>query len=121
MLPKYLQSILHAPGQIPLKKAFHWEDTDENRYAYANIASTTKILYANRLGTPISILSWQQKRYNTRLASFNSDAEGSVRLLCDICSKFQVLNVRPDQHLTQQGCGMCIAKAPLLDTSLMVR
>ena len=120
MLPKYLHSVLHPPGQIPIKEEFKWDTTDENRYTYANIASSTKILYANRLGAPLSLLSWQQKRFNTRLASFNSDAEGSVRALCDLCSKFQVLNAEPDQHITQQGCGMCIGKLSLVDPSLMV-
>ena len=120
MLPKYLLSVLHPPGQIILKEPFQWDQTDENRYTYANISTSTKILYASRMGAPITILSWQQKRFNCRLASFSSDAEGSVRLLCDACGKFQVLNATPDQHITQQGCGMCIPKMSLVDTSLLV-
>ena len=114
-------SVLHPPGQVILKQPFKWDQTDENRYAFANISTTTKILYALRMGTSLTILSWQQKRFNCRLASFNSNAEGSVRLLCDSCGKFQVLNANPDPHITQQGCGMCISKVGLVDVSLMVR
>ena len=114
-------SVLHPPGQVILKTPFKWDQTDENRYAYANISTTTKILYALRMGTSLTLLSWQQKRFNCRLASFNSNAEGSVRLLCDSCGKFQVLNANPDPHITQQGCGMCISKVGLVDVSLMVR
>ena len=72
------------------------------------------------MGAPITVLQWLLKRYNSRLASYNSNAEGSLRLLCDMCGKFQVLSSQPSPNLTQQGCSMCISKINLMDTNLLV-
>ena len=108
---------IHPPNMIPVTDQFEWENTDEVRWAYGNIASSTKVLTASRLGTPIPILMWQLKRYNNHLASYSSNAEGSHRMLCDLCGKFQVLSPRATPHLSQQGCSMCIGKVSLIDTS----
>ena len=120
-MPRYLLSCIHPPGQIPLTQEFQWDDTDEIRWTYGNIASSTKILTASRMGAPITVLQWLLKRYNSRLASYTSNAEGSTRMLCDMCGKFQVLAHKPSAHITQQGCSMCISKINLMDPSLLVR
>ena len=114
-------AVLHAPGQLPvLEEKYNFKDTRESKWSYGNIASTTKILTASRMGSPITVLQWQLKRFNNRLASYSSNAEGSVRLLCDMCNKFQIMDPRPNHHLGAQGCSMCIQKLPLVDTTLLV-
>ena len=121
-MPNYMFAILHPTGQLPvLDEKFDFRTTDEHKWSYGNIASTTKILTASRMGVPIPMLQWQLKRYNNRLASFSSNAEGSIRLLCDMCNKFQVMDPRPNHHLGAQGCSMCIHKLPFIDTTLLVR
>ena len=86
-------------------------------WSYGNIASSTKVLYATRMGCPIPMLQWQLKRYNLRLASYSSDAEGSLRVVCDLCNKFQIMSPRKNPHLGWQGCAMCINKATYVDVT----
>ena len=119
-LPKYLLSCIWPPAQIPITEKFDWETTSELRWGYGNIASSSKVLTTSRLGAPIPILSWVLKRYNNRLASASSNAEGSHRLVCDLCNKFQLLAVSPGPHITHQGCSVCIGKLPLVDPTLLV-
>ena len=90
------------------------------KWYYGNIASSTKILTLSRVGGPISMIQWQLKRFNLRLASHASASEGSLRLLCDACNKFQCLTPKNDPHLALQGCSMCLSKMSLVDTSLLV-
>ena len=122
MVPKYLLSSIWPPGQIPvLDTEFDWLNTNETKWLYGNIASTTKIYSTSRLGAPISLLCWQLKRYNCRLASMASNAEGSLRLLCDLCSKFQIFTSKPNPNLRFQGCSMCLDRVNLVDTTCLVR
>ena len=92
----------------------------EWRYAYGNISSISKILGCQRMGSPLTVGSWQLKRFNLRYSSFKSNSEGSFRLLCGDCQHFQVLAVKPSPYLTSQGCSLCIAKLPLVDTTMCV-
>ena len=111
-------SVVHAPGQIPvLEEDYNWQTTRETRWSYGNIGSPSKVLYATRMGCPIPILSWQLKRHNLRHASNSSNAEGSIRLLCDCCNKYQVMSPKHNPHLGWQGCGMCINKCTYLDAT----
>ena len=113
-----MTSVIHPPGQIPVLEAeYNWKETKETRWSYGNIASSTKVLYATRMGCPIPMLQWQLKRYNLRLASYSSDAEGSIRAFCDLCNKFQVMSPRKNPYLGWQGCGMCINKAVFVDVT----
>ena len=110
--------MVHPPGQIPvLENDYLWQTTHETRWSYGNIAGPTKVAYANRMGCPIPILQWQLKRHNLRLASYSSDAEGSVRMLCDRCQKFQLMQPKPNPYLGWQGCGQCINKTTYIDAS----
>ena len=121
LFPRYLFATLHPPGRIPvMEKVFDWKTTSETRWTYGNIASPTKIFTLSRLGGPISMINWQLKRNNLRLASYSSDAEGSLRLLCEQCSKFQVMNPRADPQIGLQGCSMCISKTVFIDTTALV-
>ena len=122
LLPNYLLSVVHPPGQIPvLEDEYYWQTTRETRWSYGSIGSSTKVLYATRMGCPITIILWQLKRYNLRLASYSSNAEGSIRLLCDRCNKYQIMSPRPNPHLGWQGCAMCISKCTYIDVSGQVR
>lgn len=119
--PRYLLSVIHPPGQVPItERDFDWQTTRETKWLYGNIATTTKIKTASRLGAPIPVLLWQLKRVNLRLSSFSSNAEGSTRLLCDLCSKFQIFSPRENHHLRNQGCSMCLQKVNLIDTTCLV-
>ena len=114
-------SVVHPPGQLPVvEDTFDWNTTTETKWYYGGIAFSTKILTATRIGAPITVLSWQNKRFNCRSASHSTCAEGSLRLLCDSCSKFQIFSPQNNPHLTSQGCSMCISKVGLLDTTLQV-
>lgn len=111
-------SVIHAPGQVPvLEDDYLFNKTHETRWSYGNIASSTKIYYATRMGCSITILQWQLKRYNLRLASYASDAEGSLRMLCDLCAKFQLMHPKPNPYLRWQGCSQCITKTTFIDVS----
>ena len=111
-------SVIHPPGQIPvLEDEFLWKDTLENRWNYGNIAGPTKVFYANRMGCPITILQWQLKRHNLRLASYSSNAEGSLRMLCDLCAKFQIMSAKTNPYLGWQGCSQCINKTTFVDST----
>ena len=113
-----MTAVIHAPGQIPiLEDDFFWKDSLETRWSYGNIAGSTKVLYANRMGCPIPMLQWQLKRYNLRLASNASDAEGSIRMLCDLCAKFQIMHSKPNPYLGWQGCSQCINKTTFIDAA----
>ena len=114
-------SVLHPPGQIPvMEREFSWRETKETRWTYGNIASPTKIFTASRIGSPITLLQWQLKRNNLRLASYSSDAEGSLRLLCEACGKFQIMSPRASAQIGYQGCAMCIQKCHFIDTTALV-
>ena len=120
-MPRYLLSVIHPPGQVPVtERDFNWQTTRETKWLYGNIATSTKIKTASRLGAPIPVLLWQLKRVNLRLSSFSSNAEGSTRLLCDLCSKFQIFSPRVNHHLRNQGCSMCLQKINLIDTTCLV-
>ena len=113
-----MMSVVHPPGQIPvLEDDYYWQTTYETRWSYGNIAGPTKVAYANRMGCPIPILRWQLKRHNLRLASYSSDAEGSIRLMCDRCSKFTIMHPVPNPYLGWQGCGQCINKTNFVDAT----
>ena len=113
-----MMSVIHAPGQIPvLEDDYLFNQTHETRWSYGNIASSTKVYYATRMGCPITILQWQLKRYNLRLASYASDAEGSLRMLCDLCAKFQLMHPQPNPYLRWQGCSQCITKTTYIDAT----
>ena len=117
-----MMSVIHPPGQVPvLEDDYIWHATFETRWSYGNVSGPTKIFYANRMGCPIPILQWQLKRHNLRLASYSSDAEGSVRMLCDRCQRFQLMNPRPNPYLGWQGCGQCITKTTFIDTTGQVK
>ena len=121
-MPKYLLSAIYAPGYVAVTDdEFDWENTTELKWYYGNISSSTKILTLSRVGGPISMIQWQLKRFNLRLASHASASEGSLRLLCDACNKFQCLTPKAEPHLALQGCSMCLPKMSLVDTSLLVR
>ena len=66
------------------------------------------------------MLQWQMKRFNCHLGSYTSCAEGSLRLVCDSCNKFQCLTPKNEPHLALQGCSMCLLKLTLVDVSLLV-
>ena len=120
-LPKYLCSALYAPAYIPVTDdKFDWETTDESRWYYGNIGSSTKVLTLSRVGGPITMLQWQLKRFNCHLGSYTSCAEGSLRMVCDTCNKFQCLTPKKEPHLALQGCSMCLLKLPLVDVALLV-
>ena len=122
IVPRYLLSVIHPPGQVPVtERNFDWQTTRETKWLYGNIATPTKIKTASRLGAPIPVLLWQLKRVNLRLSSYSSNAEGSTRLLCDLCSKFQIFSPRTNHHLRNQGCSMCLQKINLVDTTCLVR
>ena len=103
-----------------MEEEFNWKTTRETRWSYGNIASPTKIFTLSRLGGPITMLNWQLKRNNLRLASYSSDAEGSLRLYCEHCSKFQIMSPRADKQIGLQGCSMCINKSVFIDTTALV-
>ena len=119
-MPQYLLSSLHPPGQIYLTHKYDWQDPMEWRYAYGNISSASKILGCQRMGSPLTIGSWQLKRFNLRYSSFKNNAEGNFRLLCTDCSQFQVLAVKPSRFITSQGCSLCINKLSFVDTTMCV-
>lgn len=119
-MPQYLLSSLHAPGEIYLTQLYDWQDPSEWRFAYGNISSVSKILGCQRIGSPLTIGSWQLKRFNLRYSSFKSNSEGSFRMLCGDCSRFQVLAVKPSKYITSQGCTICIQKLNYVDTTMCV-
>ena len=113
-----MMSVIHAPGQIPvLEDEFLWRNSHETRWSYGNIGGSTKVLYATRMGCPIPIIQWQLKRHNLRLASYASNAEGSLRMLCDQCAKFQIMHPQPNPYLGWQGCSQCINKTTFIDAT----
>ena len=118
--PKYLLSALHPPGEIVLHKPFSWHDPQEWRFKYGVVSSATKIKAIEPMGAPSSIISWQNKRFNNRIASPNSDAEGSFRLLCNMCQNFQTHATNPSPFLIFQGCSFCCNKIRLVDPTLYV-
>ena len=121
MLPDYLTSCLHPPGEVPVTEdEFLWRTTSEIRWYYGNIASSSKILTLSRVGGPISMIQWQLRRFNCHLGSYSTNAEGSLRMNCDMCNKFQSLSPEVNPHLKSQGCSMCLGKLNLIDTSLLV-
>ena len=113
-------NLVHPPNMVIVSDEFAWESSNEYRWGYGNISSSTKVLTASRMGAPIPVLMWQLKRYNNHLASYSSNAEGSHRMLCDLCGQFQVLTPHETPHLTHQGCSMCIGKVNLIDTTFLV-
>ena len=113
-------SLLHPPGRIYLAREYNWEDPTEWRFSYGNLASTSKILGAQRIAAPLTVVSWQLKRFNLRYGSFKSNSEGSFRLLCQDCHRFQTQAIQPSPYLTQQGCGLCIGRLNYVDTTLCV-
>ena len=120
-LPKYLLSAIHAPGIIPVTEdEFDWKTTTNVKWYYGNIATSTKVLTLSRAGGPIPLIQWQAKRFNLRLGSYTINSEGSLRMVCDSCNKFQCLVPQADPHLTLQGCSMCLSKLNLIDVSLLV-
>ena len=120
-MPNYLISVLYAPGLIPVTEdEFDWKTTNEVKWYYGNIASGTKVSLLSRMGGPISLIQMQLKRFNCRLASYTINSEGSLRLHCDACNKFQVLVPQASPYLALQGCSMCISKLNLIDVSLLV-
>lgn len=120
-MPKYLCSAIYAPGCIPVTSdKFDWETTDESRWYYGNIGSSTKVLTFSRLGAPITTLQWQLRRFNCHLGSYTSCSEGSLRLVCDSCNKFQSLTPKNEPFLALQGCSMCLLKLNLVDVALLV-
>ena len=122
MVPEYLLSSIWPPGQIPvITTDYDWLHTRETKWLYGNISSVTKIFTLSRLGAPIPVLMWQLKRYNCRLASMASNAEGSLRLLCDLCSKFRLFSTQVNPNLRHQGCSMCLDRVNLVDTTALVR
>ena len=122
LVPKYALSTIWPPGQVPvIDTNFNWETTRETKWLYAAIASITKMKTASNLGLPVPVLLWQAKRYNCRLSSFASNASGSLRLLCDLCAKFNIFDPQNRPHLRSQGCSMCLQRVGLVDTTGMVR
>ena len=116
-----MTSIVHPPGQIPvMEEQFQFKETHETRWSYGNIGSITKIFTASRMGCPLTMLQWQLKRFNLRLASYASNAEGSLKLLCDSCNKFMIMSIRKNPFLEHQGCSMCIQKTVFLDNTGLV-
>ena len=113
-------SLLHPPGQIYLAQKYDWENPSEWRFAYGNIPSSSKILSAQRMAAPLTVVSWQLKRFNLRYSSFKSNCEGSFRLLCLDCHKYQTQAIKPSPFITQQGCGFCIGRLNYVDTTLCV-
>ena len=120
-MPKYLFACLHAPGAVCiLEDKFQWETTQEIRWYYGNISSSSKVLTCSRIGAPISMIMWQTKRFNCHLGSYTLCAEGSLRMTCDLCNKFQVMSHQVNPHFKSQGCSMCLGKLNFIDTSLLV-
>ena len=120
-MPKYLMSALWAPGQVPVvDDEFEWKTTTEQKWYYGNIGSTTKVMTLSRLGGPISMIQWQLKRNNCRLASPTLASEGSLRQLCELCNKYQSLTPKVTPHLDLQGCSVCLNKLNFIDVSLLV-
>ena len=121
LVPVYALSTIWPPGQVPvIDTNFNWETTRETKWLYASIASITKIKTASNLGLPIPLLLWQVKRFNCRLSSYSSNASGSLRLLCDLCSKFALFDPKHRPHLRSQGCSMCLQRVNLVDTTGLV-
>ena len=114
-------SAIHPPGEIYLQEDFDWRKPDEWRFAYGNISSGSKIIACQRLGAPITIISWMLKRHSLKYSSAQSNAEGSTRLLCQMCHRFRTQSPTSSPHLGYQGCGSCINKLNLVDATLLVR
>ena len=72
------------------------------------------------MGAPITMLQWQLRRFNCHLGSHSTCAEGSLRLVCDSCNKFQCLTPKDEPYLALQGCSMCLLKLNLVDVALLV-
>ena len=120
LVPKWMLSLLHPPGQIYLAQQYDWESPREWRFSYGNLSSSSKILGAQRMAAPLTVVSWQLKRFNLRYGSFKINCEGSFRLLCGDCHKYQSQAVKPSPYITQQGCGFCIGRLNYVDTTLCV-
>ena len=121
MMPQYMLSAIHPPGEVYLQEVYDWRSPLEWRFSYGNNSSSSKIIACQRIGAPITVISWMLKRYNNKYGSIQSNAEGSLRLLCRMCHPFQTQSPNPSPHIGLQGCGTCIMKLNLVDTTLLVR